>query len=91
MKKNSTRNVNSLLLLFFVFATLGFLMQLSITLNSIAIEQSNIHDVDISLIWIVIETDKSYSKHFNMLGVLSLITIIVNIIGLLLKIDWKRF
>ena len=60
-------------------------------MNRISYEQSNLKDVDLSILWIIFETEKSYFKMFNTLGVLVVITIVTSLIKLLRDIDWKRF
>lgn len=91
MEKNKSSNTNSTLLLLFVISTIQFFMNLASIMNRISYEQSNLKDVDLSILWIIFETEKSYFKMFNTLGVLVVITIVTSLIKLLRDIDWKRF
>jgi len=91
MEKNKSSNTNSTLLLLFVISTIQFFINLSSIMNRISYEQSNLKDVDLSILWIIFETEKSYFKMFNTLGVLVVITIVASLIKLLRDIDWKRF
>jgi len=91
MEKNKSSNTNSTLLLLFVISTIQFFINLASIMNRISYEQSNLKDVDLSILWIIFETEKSYFKMFNTLGVLVVITIVTSLIKLLRDIDWKRF